>query len=210
VALLFLGALGRVSVPQLRGLLIFGVPLIFVAVLVVAVAPTDTPALWTWGLVTVTEAKVAESSELAGQMVALIGSFHLFALTTHPEDLFGALVQLGLPKGLAYGVVGGLQFIGTIRTRIDVVREAQVARGLRTGGGPVRRLRSVGPLVQPVLLSALAEASDREVALVLRGFELPGRPTALRENRRTGLDYGVMAGGLTLAFGAALWFLVNL
>jgi energy-coupling factor transport system permease protein len=57
-----------------------------------------------------------------------------------------------------------------MRARARDVAAAQRARGLDTEGSIGARVRGIGALVSPVLLSAIAEVDARSMALEARGF----------------------------------------
>jgi energy-coupling factor transport system permease protein len=60
------------------------------------------------------------------------------------------------------------------------ILDAQRARGLRTRGGPLNRIRSLIPLVAPLVIGSLVDARDRALALEARGFGSSGQRTAYR------------------------------
>ena len=77
-------------------------------------------------------------------------------------------------------MLSAVQLVPRMRSRAGAILEAQQARGLSLEGSFVRRIRSLVPLIGPVLLGALVDARERTFALEARGFGArPGR-TAYR------------------------------
>jgi energy-coupling factor transporter transmembrane protein EcfT len=75
-----------------------------------------------------------------------------------------------------------------MRARVRQIIDAQQCRGLRIGGSPLARVRALGPLVVPLVLSALAEVDEQALALDVRGGTAAGRRTALEPPADRGAD----------------------
>ena len=78
-----------------------------------------------------------------------------------------------------YLLVSTLTVEPRFRDRVRQIVDAQQCRGLRLGGSVLARVRSLGPLVVPLVLSALAEVDEQALALDVRGGRPDGRRTAL-------------------------------
>ncbi len=136
----------------------------------------------------------------------LIGAVQLFVLTTRPDDFNTALVQTGMAKTLAYAFTATVGFVPHLRARIGDVRDAQISRGVRFRRGSPRALSPIGPL----LLSALEEAADREITLLVRGFGIPGRPTALNPVSWKRTDTATALAALLATLLSILWIPLGL
>lgn len=161
-----------------------------------------------WG-VDLTSGKILQFSNTLGQLVAIVGAGYLFILTTDVEDFFQSLTGVGLSRPVALSLVGTLEALPLLKRRIDAVHEAQLSRGVPADGNLLERARSFATLLRPVLLSTIVEAADREVTLILRGFEASvprqGPPVLQRSS-----DRWFVFGGLLLLFVTPLaWLLVR-
>ncbi|BBO89743.1 energy-coupling factor transporter transmembrane component T family protein [Desulfosarcina ovata] len=114
------------------------------------------------------------------QLATVFTASLLFVFTTHPADFITALTQAGWPPFMAYLMGSPLLMLPAMRTRIGVIQAAQRARGLDVEGGPLKRIRSLVPLVVPFVLGALIEIEQRAIALEIRGFNASGAKTSLR------------------------------
>lgn len=111
--------------------------------------------------------------------VVLMASL-LFVFSTHPADLITSISQTGKSPSLAYLIGSPLLLLADMRERIEVIKAAQQARGLRTGGNIFRRFFSVAPLILPLVTGAIIEVEQRSIALEVRGFKSTSAKTSIR------------------------------
>jgi energy-coupling factor transport system permease protein len=111
----------------------------------------------------------------------------------------------GVPFGRMYLLVSTLTVVPRLRARAAQIIEAQQCRGLALGGSPVARVRALGPLVVPLVLSALAEVDEQALALDVRGGTATGRRTALEPPDDHALDRLVRWLVVALVVAAYAW-----
>ena len=104
----------------------------------------------------------------------------LFVFSTHPADLITSISQTGNSPSLAYLFGSPLLLLAGMRERIEVIKAAQQARGLHTGGNFFQRIFSLAPLILPLVTSAIVEVEQRSIALEVRGFKSTSAKTSLR------------------------------
>lgn len=144
--------------------------------------PEGGPVLLHLGPLSVKENGLLFAAQTALRLLVLVDAFLFLLLTTHPGLLMSALTERGMPPNISYVVSATLQIIPTFRARAQGILQAQRARGLETGGGgPIRRTRSLVPLVAPLVLGSLTDVEERAVAMEARAFGAPGRRTSLAE-----------------------------
>lgn len=114
------------------------------------------------------------------QLAAIITVSLLFVFTTDPADFITALTQAGCSSSIAYLFGSPLLMLPAMRARTSVIQDAQRARGLDSQGSFMKRIRSIPPLVAPLVLGAFAEIEQRAIALELRGFNSSCVKTSLR------------------------------
>lgn len=117
---------------------------------------------------------------LAKLTVVLMTSL-LFVFSTHPADLITSLSQTGKSPSLAYLIGSPLLLLAGMRERIKVIKAAQQARGLHTGGSLLTRIFSLAPLILPLVTGAIVEVEQRSIALEVRGFKSTSSKTSLRK-----------------------------
>lgn len=139
------------------------------------------------------------------QLTAVLTASLLFVFATHPSDYIAALTQAGWPSSLAYLMGSPLLMLPAMRARAATIQAAQRARGLDAEGGILGRVRSLAPLVAPLVLGAFAEVEQRAIALELRGFSASGPRTSLRDIADSSLQRLLRWGMLAFSLGLALY-----
>ena len=130
---------------------------------------------------------------------------YLFVLTTEPNLLAYALMQVGLPYRFGFALVTALRLVPVFEQEGETVYRAQLARGIAYDrSGPGRWLTLARQFFLPLLVSALGKVDAMAVSMEGRGFGQHPRRTFLREVRFTRAD-GVAAG----VFAAAVVGLVG-
>jgi len=173
-------------------------------------------ALWTPGttvwtlpgnLGELTSEGMARGLFLAARLSVLVVGTSLLTLTTSPLELADGLEALlhpfkrvGLPvHELALTTTIALRFVPILIDEVDRLRKAQLARGADFSGTPIRRIRSLFPLLLPLFISAFGRADRLAVAMEARCYRGDYGRTRFRELAMTGLDYAALAGILLAA-----------
>jgi energy-coupling factor transport system permease protein len=128
------------------------------------------------------------ATRLTARLLVGLGAATLLMLTTRPDALMQSMVQHGLPTQVSYIVVAALQIIPGFQARAQAILDAQRSRGLETEGRLTRRLRSLLPLVAPLILGSLMDLEERAIALEARAFTRRGPKTSLTEIRDPGWE----------------------
>jgi energy-coupling factor transport system permease protein len=130
------------------------------------------------GIGHLTDAGIYRGLFLTGRFAGLVLVVSLLTLTTSPLDLADGLEwllapfrRIGVPTHeLAMTTTIALRFIPILVDEANRLRNAQLARGADFGGGPVRRIRSLFPLLLPLFVSAFGRADRLAVAMEARCY----------------------------------------
>jgi energy-coupling factor transport system permease protein len=123
------------------------------------------------------------------------------AFCVAPSDFGVTFARLGVPEKFAFGVDLTFRFLPSLSVEYQQTIDAQRIRGFdpsKRGGGPIAKLRSVGPLMTPLTVNAIAGAEDTIDAMDLRGFGT-GKRTWLRHLAFDRTDWVIVLGFLALA-----------
>lgn len=124
------------------------------------------------------------------QLTCAIWISTLMTLTTSPLDMVWALEwflkplkYLKIPvEEIALLVMLAIRFIPLLFEETDRIVKAQKARGIDIeGGGLIRRVKALLPVLIPLLQGMLRRSDDLAVALTLRGYT-PGMPRTKYKN----------------------------
>ena len=129
---------------------------------------------------------------LSLRFMILIYAFQLVLISTQPRDLVHTMERMKIPVDYILMFVIALRFIPTLQIEGRRIHEAQLARGYQPGTGLTGKLRSVAPIVVPLVSNALARANILGLTIDIRGYRTRAR-TRVREFPFRRLDYGVFA-----------------
>ncbi len=142
----------------------------------------------------------AEMLSYAGAQLLRFGSMAAMgfpiAFAVAPGDIGPTFARLRVPYKFAYGLDLTFRFVPSMAADMQTTMDAQRIRGYewdRAPGGPIGRMRRLGPLLVPVTINAIVGAEDTIDAMDLRGFGT-GRRTWLRELAYGRVDWVVLAG----------------
>jgi len=146
----------------------------------------------------------AEMLSYAGAQLLRFGSMAAMgfpiAFAVAPGDIGPTFARLRVPYKFAYGLDLTFRFVPSMAADMQTTMDAQRVRGYewdRTPGGPIGRMRRLGPLLVPVTINAIVGAEDTIDAMDLRGFGT-GRRTWLRELAYGSVDWAVLVGFVTV------------
>jgi energy-coupling factor transport system permease protein len=117
-----------------------------------------------------------------------------------PGDIGPTFARLRVPYKFAYAIDLTFRFLPSLAADMQTTMDAQRIRGYewdRTKGGPIGRLRKLGPLLVPVTINAIVGAEDTIDAMDLRGFGT-GRRTWLRQLAYGRVDWLVLGASIVL------------
>src|SRR5690606_1286021 len=111
----------------------------------------------------------------------------IFVITTQPRDLVNTLEKMGVPIDYNLMFLIALRFIPTLQIEATKIHEAQLARGYAPGSGFVGRIKSVAPVMIPLVSNALARTTVLGLTIDMRGYRTRTR-TPFREEHMHLLD----------------------
>jgi len=129
---------------------------------------------------------------LSLRFIVLILVFQLFLLSTQPRDLVHTMERMKIPIDYILMFIIALRFIPTLQIEGKRIHEAQLARGYNPGTGLIGKIRSVAPIVIPLVSNALARANILGLTIDIRGFRT-GTRTHHRERSFGSADYAALA-----------------
>ncbi len=216
VAMMVFAAYGELlaeSFQQLKLILVMSFVFILITIITIPngdtlgyLIPRDIPIIG--GLVPVTSGGLTIGFVLTLRFIILIFAFQLFLISTQPRDLVHTLEKAGLPIDYILMFIIALRFIPTLQIEGQRIHEAQLARGFNPGEGFIGKIRSVAPIVIPLVSNALLRSNVIGLTIDMRGYRT-GKKTHVRERKFASGDYAVMGVLAVAACGFAVLFLAQ-
>jgi energy-coupling factor transport system permease protein len=200
VIMLIFAAYGELlweSLRQLKLILVMSVIFILITVITMPggdtlgyIIPQGVPLIG--GFIPVTTGGLLIGIVLTLRFMILIFAFQLFLISTQPRDIVHALEKIRLPIDYILMFIIALRFIPTLQIEGQRIHEAQLARGFNPGTGITGKVRSVAPIVIPLVSNALLRSNVLGLTIDMRGYRM-GKRTHVRERIFLARDYAVMS-----------------
>jgi energy-coupling factor transport system permease protein len=107
---------------------------------------------------------------LSLRFFAMLFAFQLLVITTRPSDLMKALLEIHIPVDYVLMFVIALRFIPSLQVEGQRIHEAQLARGYNPGKGLRGKVRSIKPLLVPLVANSLGRTQVLGLTMDMRGY----------------------------------------
>ncbi|MDD1718989.1 MAG: energy-coupling factor transporter transmembrane protein EcfT [Methanoregulaceae archaeon] len=188
IGLLLLAYLGNVLSELFRQfvlLVVMGIIMLALAVITLPngetigyLVPQGVPVIG--GIVPVTTGGISLGIIMALRFAVLVLAVQIFVISTQPRDLVHTLERMRVPIDFTLMFVIALRFIPTLQIEGTRIQEAQLARGYNPGKGFIGKVRSLVPIMVPLVSNALVRANTLGLTIDMRGYRTRKR-TVLRE-----------------------------
>lgn len=122
------------------------------------------------GMVQVTTGALDFGTVLSLRFFAMLFAFQLLVVTTKPSDLMKALMEIHIPVDYVLMFVIALRFIPSLQVEGQRIHEAQLARGYNPGKGIRGKIRSVKPILVPLVANSLGRTQVLGLTMDMRGY----------------------------------------
>jgi energy-coupling factor transport system permease protein len=193
---------------MLRGLKPIILLVIITAVLNLFMTQGET-VIFSKGILTITAEGVYMAAKMAVRIILLIIGSSLLTLTTTPtvltgglEVLLSPLKKIGVPISVFVMMISiALRFIPTLLDETDKIIKAQTSRGADfEHGNPIRRIKSMIPILIPLFVSAFRRADELAVAMECRCYNADASRTSYRRFRFGKYDLYALIYGILFVF----------
>jgi energy-coupling factor transport system permease protein len=161
------------------------------------------------GFIPITQGALEIGLILTLRFMVLIFAFQLFLISTQPRDLVHTMEKMKMPIDYILMFIIALRFIPTLQIEGKRIHEAQLARGYNPGTGLLGTIRSVAPIVVPLVSNALMRSNVLGLTIDMRGYRT-GNQTQVRERKFMSADYAVISVLCIAAVGFTMMTLLQL
>lgn len=142
--------------------------------------PAGEPVLFQLGPLRVSLPSLITGIVLALRFNCLALVTYIFLYTTTQRALVRGLVKLGIPYKFGLMLSFSLRYVPTFGAIINMIVEAQKARGLELDKGNIfSKLKKYVAVMAPTIITALRMADNLAIALDSRAFDAPVKRTYL-------------------------------
>ena len=164
------------------------------------------------GFIRITDTGLRMASFMAVRLILLVVSSQLLTLTTSPISLTDGLEtglhwmnRIHVPvHEIAMMMSIALRFIPILMEETNRIMSAQISRGADfESGGPIRKAKSLIPLLIPLFVSAFRRANDLALAMEARGYHGGDGRTKMKPliyKKRDRVAYLIIAGYAIVMF----------
>ena len=128
------------------------------------------------GLITVTTGGVTAGLILSVRFIIMISIVHVVVVSTAPGDLVRAMRAMRMPVDYTLMMLIALRFIPGLQLEGKRIQEAQLSRGYNPGSGFVGKVRSIAPMLVPLVVNSLARTRVIGYTLEMRGYRNKHQP----------------------------------
>lgn len=182
IAIFAVGIIGRLHrelLSQIPFLLILSALLIILTVLTMQSGEV-LGYLLPGGYVPVTSGALIFAGILSLRFFSVILAFQIVIISTQPRDLVGVFEAMKVPTDYSLMLLIAMRFIPSLQIEGRRIHEAQKARGYDPGSGLGGRVRSLAPVMVPLVSNALGKATVLGLTIDLRGLRTHPRTPITR------------------------------
>lgn len=150
----------------------------------------DGAVLLNLGLFKITSAGLQTGIYVAARFLSVVFLSYLFVLTTVPNDLAYAMMQIGVPYRYGFALITAIRLVPIFEQEATTVYHAQLTRGVQYDRRNLRRiLLYAQQFTLPMLSSALSKVDSLAVSMEGRCFGKYSKRTYLRVISYKWFDY---------------------
>jgi energy-coupling factor transporter transmembrane protein EcfT len=157
-----------------------GLPLVsFVFIFQIFFYQGGEEVLWEFSILKIRLEAITFSYLLGGRILVMISSLLFFLLTTNPGHIMNSLISVGFPPTLSFIILSTLNIFPYMQSKANSILDAQKSRGLEVEGNILVKIKSIIPLIAPLLFGSISDVEQRALALEARAFSTPGLKTSI-------------------------------
>lgn len=112
---------------------------------------------------------------LSFRFIVMILTFQLFIFSTKPSELVRGLLIFRMPIDYVLMFLITIRFIPSLQMEARRIHEAQISRGYNPGSGIIGKMKSMKPILIPLVANSLAKTQVIGLTLDMRGYRTQNR-----------------------------------
>lgn len=160
------------------------------------------------GVIPITSGALTFAMILSLRFFVMLFAFQIVIISTQPRDLVHALQKMRLPVDYTLMLLIAIRFIPSLQLEGKRIQEAQLARAYNPGKGVRGKIKSMAPVMIPLVSNALGKANVLGLTIDLRGLRTMKRTHAMEKPPGAG-DYLMITGIVVCVFLFVLYYAVK-
>jgi energy-coupling factor transport system permease protein len=152
---------------------------IFILTVYTFLLPADSADIAPLWILTVNTEGAYRALSIIQRVAVLMATLLLISMTISPQGLVKDLRSRNCHPSICYIILASCTLIPMVRSRAQAIQQSQKARGLEIEGSLQHRIRSLLPLITPLVISVFSNVEERAAALEVKGFRITGQKTSL-------------------------------
>lgn len=132
-----------------------------------------------WGPISLTQEGFERGMFFAGRILGAGTALVLLTQLVQLRRLVRDMEQRNVSPKVSYVVVATVNLLPAMRVRLDLIMDAQRARGVETDGSWFIRAKAFFPALGPLLISSIVGVEEKAMTLEARAFTATGPRTSL-------------------------------
>lgn len=142
--------------------------------------PGDTP-IFSWWIFTATEEGFAKGVGFASRVLGVGSALILLVQLMNMTRMVLALEKRKYSPNLTYVITATVNIIPQMRKQMNVIMDAQRARGIETDSNVFVRAKAFIPTIGPLILTSIVGVEEKALTLESRGFTAKGERTSIHD-----------------------------
>ncbi|MCH5463442.1 energy-coupling factor transporter transmembrane protein EcfT [Lactobacillus sp. LC28-10] len=148
---------------------------------------------------------------MSARILIIIFAIGFFMSTTTVSENAKYLESIGMPYKLVYLLMSVCYILPQIQQNMKKIQFAERARGINPQKTVTQKVRSILPILIPLIIKTFDQSINRSITLQLRGFDSPSRTLATPKYRyfQTKLSHYLLTLVTILLIGWKLWQIIS-
>ncbi|GAT18064.1 energy-coupling factor transporter transmembrane component T [Secundilactobacillus silagei] len=148
---------------------------------------------------------------MGARILIIIFSIGFFMNTTTVSENATYLESVGMPYNQVYLLMSVCYILPQIQQNLKKIQFAEKARGINPQKTLIQKLRSLLPIMIPLIIKTFDQSINRSITLQLRGFNSPERTIAapMYHYFKTKLSHYFLVLMIIILIGCKLWQIIK-
>lgn len=146
-----------------------------------------------WAFFGMSHTGLEKSLGITSKIVASASAIMWYFQVTTPKDMVYAMEKARLPKKVTFVTMSTIQMVPEVSALSRTIMDAQRSRGIEIDGNVWNRMKSIVPMIGPLVFSLIQQTEEHALALQSRAFLSSAPKTSLYQIQKQTVDRFIQA-----------------